>query len=430
MSAREEFLATADAIGRRLCRDALWAGGQANWLGWSMEPVGGAFVPAYRSFGPDLYSGTSGVALFLSRLHRFTGDPVQRATAEAAVRQAQAAAAAVDGVVRSGFYAGITGIAWAQLEIGTLFEREDWIEWALEQLADLRGVPSRDWGTDVIAGSAGAIPALLDVARRFGRDDLAELAVLHGEHLLRTADRGGEGWSWDTMRILGQRNLTGHSHGTAGIACSLLELHRETGEERFREAALEALHYERARFNAERGNWPDFRRMDPAVDSPPAYVLAWCHGAPGIGLSRLRIWELMEGDASVLAEVEAALRVTVEALAWPVVPEQGGNYSLCHGAGGNAELLLVAADRLERPGLRAAAEAVGLRGIEAIARPRLPWPCGLAQAGETPGLMLGLAGIGYFYLRLYDPAAVPSALIVTPGGGEMVAAARVSSRAA
>src|SRR6516225_3714476 len=34
-----------------------------------------------------------------------------------------------------------------------------------------------------------------------------------------------------------------------------------------------------------------------------------------------------------------------------------------------------------------------------------------------PNLMLGLAGTGYFYLRLYDPDADPSVLIVAPGIG-------------
>jgi lantibiotic modifying enzyme len=430
MSDREDFLATADAIGRRLCRDALWAGGRANWLGWSMEPVGGTFVPAYRSFGPDLYAGTSGIALFLAWLWRFTGDPVQRAAAEGAVRQAQAGAEEIDAAVRRGFYAGVTGVAWALLEIGTALDREDWIDWALGQLAGLRGAPAPDGGTDVISGSAGAIPALLDAARRSGREDLIDLAVDHGEHLLRRADRSPAGWSWDTMGIPGQRNLTGHSHGTAGIACALLELHRATSEERYRAAALEALRYERACFDAERGNWPDFRRMDPAVDSPPAYVLAWCHGAPGIGLSRLRAWELLERDAQVLAEIEAALRVTAESLAGPVVPEQGGSYCLCHGTGGNAELLLLAADRLGRPALREAAEAAGRAGIESFERAGLPWPCGLSRAGETPGLMLGLAGIGHFYLRLHAPAAVPSVLLVMPDGGEEAPAAIVSARAA
>jgi lantibiotic modifying enzyme len=411
-----EFLATADRIGRRLCRDAFWAGGACTWLGWSMEPVGGAWVPAFRSFGPDLYGGTSGIALFLARLVRFTGDPVQRATAEGAVRQAQAGAAAVDGMVRAGFYAGVTGIAYALLEVGLCVEREDLVRWALAELAGLRNVAPDDRATDVIAGSAGAIPALLDVARRFGRDDLIDVAVLHGEHLLRLADRSEEGWSWDTMHIPGQKNLTGHSHGVSGIACALLELYRATGEVKFHDGALEGLRYERTCFDPGQGNWPDFRRMNPAVDSPPTYTLAWCHGAPGIGMSRLRTWELLDGDPMIFEDVEVALRTTAASLAGPVIPGQG-NYSLCHGAGGNADLLLLAADRLNRPELRQTAEAVGWNGIEGVARPDLPWPCGLAQAGETPNLLLGLAGIGYFYLRLYDSAAVPSVLLVRAGEG-------------
>ena len=34
------------------------------------------------------------------------------------------------------------------------------------------------------------------------------------------------------------------------------------------------------------------------------------------------------------------------------------------------------------------------------------------RADETPSLMLGTAGIAYFYLRLYDPCQVPSVLIL------------------
>jgi len=41
-------------------------------------------------------------------------------------------------------------------------------------------------------------------------------------------------------------------------------------------------------------------------------------------------------------------------------------------------------------------------------------PCGVVSGGETPNLMLGTAGIGYFYLRLYDSSAVPSVLLTQP----------------
>jgi len=38
------------------------------------------------------------------------------------------------------------------------------------------------------------------------------------------------------------------------------------------------------------------------------------------------------------------------------------------------------------------------------------WPCGVPK-GEPPGLMTGLSGIGYFYLRLLDPIKNPSVLV-------------------
>jgi lantibiotic modifying enzyme len=47
--------------------------------------------------------------------------------------------------------------------------------------------------------------------------------------------------------------------------------------------------------------------------------------------------------------------------------------------------------------------------VERYARTRAAWPCG-THTGETPNLMLGLAGIGYFYLRLAQPQ-VPSVLL-------------------
>src|SRR5262245_1285365 len=50
------------------------------------------------------------------------------------------------------------------------------------------------------------------------------------------------------------------------------------------------------------------------------------------------------------------------------------------------------------------------RGIERYAARKARWPCG-THVGETPNLMLGLAGIGHSYLRLYQPS-IPSILIL------------------
>jgi lantibiotic biosynthesis protein len=63
----------------------------------------------------------------------------------------------------------------------------------------------------------------------------------------------------------------------------------------------------------------------------------------------------------------------------------------------------------ERGDDAALALAVAAAGIESHASDGRPWPCGI-DGGETSGLMLGLSGIGYFYLRLYK-SAVPSILL-------------------
>ena len=75
-------------------------------------------------------------------------------------------------------------------------------------------------------------------------------------------------------------------------------------------------------------------------------------------------------------------------------------------------LFLAAADTFGDERYRAVAEAVGDRGIQAIHLHRSPWPCGVVSGGETPGLLLGTAGIGHFYLRLYDSRGMPSVLLM------------------
>ena len=412
---REIFLNEAKRIGHRLCRQAIWDGERCNWLGWSMEYLNGGWSPAYRSFGPDLYSGTAGIALFLAQLHALAPEPAVERTLIGAVNHLLSRVEKMAPAVRLGYYSGWSGVADVLLRIGRQLGHEKLEQRGRELMREAARLPADPRAVDVIGGSAGLIPALLDSALRYGDDELLAAAKRHGDHLLGLAQKGNEGWAWDTMSVPGQLPLTGHSHGTAGIVVALLELYRQSGDEKYLRGAQGGLRYERAHFRAEHGNWPDFRHSEPG-NPPPEYAcnMAWCHGAPGIGIARLRSEQLLEGDDRIRGEIEVAVNTTAHSLSYPPTPGQG-NYSLCHGAAGNAELLLLAADPLQRPELHAQAEAVGRHGIEQFGNSGVPWPCGIHQAGESPNLMLGTAGIGYFYLRLYDSDAVPTMLCLTPG---------------
>jgi class II lanthipeptide synthase len=418
MTARkdEAFLDTAASLGRRLARDALWAGDRCNWLGDSMEFVDNAWSVVHRALGPDLYGGTSGIALFLARLHRLTSERLFQIAAEGAAAHALDRIHDIPATGRMAFYAGWTGIAYALAELGDSLDNAAFVDRAFALIDDATRDAAQNPGLDVIGGSAGAIPALISLHRRHARGGILPLAVRLGEHLLATARRSDAGWSWNTLDGQTERDPTGFSHGAAGIAWALLELYAETGNAAFRDAAERGFAYEQQWFDKEHENWPDFRAIaNPVPGSSTAnFAVAWCHGAPGIGLSRLRGYEILKND-HLKREAEAAIRTTMRTLTDPGYGVQN-DFTLCHGRGGNAELLICAAETLGNETSLASAETLGRQGIDYFHRNNLPWPCGVPGGGETANLMLGLAGIGYFYLRLYDPAGVPSVLIIRPPG--------------
>ena len=410
------FLQAADAIGARLCRDALWAGKCCNWLGASMEPIGGAWKIVQRTFGPDVYGGASGIALFLARLHSLVDERIYRLTAMGALQQALARSEKIYPTVAASFYSGKLGIAYACITLGELFGEHTLVKQGLQLTEELGGLDTQDMGADVLSGRAGAIPALLNIYHRYPQQHLLDTAVQFADSLLQSALRKDIGWSWNTLNAPAgdlQPHLTGFSHGAAGIGWALLELYEVTHEPALREGAEQAFRYERHYYNPQQVNWPDFRDSTALGGTPgPSYMLAWCHGAPGIGLSRLRAYELEPSDV-VRQEALAALQATTLMIEQSLAAGQG-SYCLCHGLGGNAELLLYAAKVLDNISYRTLAEKVGDFGIAHYGANRSPWPCGVIGAGETPNLMLGLAGIGYFYLRLHAPDQMPSILILLP----------------
>jgi lantibiotic modifying enzyme len=368
----------AGRIAARLCRDALWSRGRCNWTADFPDHAG----IAHGALGPNLYAGASGIALFLSRAAAATGERIFRLTADAALRQALEKLPAAG----RGLYSGGLGIQYVAAEMG----REIAGDAAIRQAA-----PDRS-ALDVIGGSAGAIAMLLYLRRRTPGAQLLEAAIEHGDLLLTEASKEEIGWSWKTTEAA--RNLTGFSHGTAGIGWALAELYAATQEGRFLAAAREAFRYERSCWNPAERNWPDFRVAEPE------YPVLWCHGAAGIGFSRLRAWQIL-GDRDLLAEALSALATVCDDMG------SAENYSLCHGEMGNADLLIYASQVLGDEAWLAPAQAAAEEGFERCERRRVPWPCGLPGANETPGLMLGLAGIGHVYLRAADPARTPTVLL-------------------
>jgi lantibiotic modifying enzyme len=132
--------------------------------------------------------------------------------------------------------------------------------------------------------------------------------------------------------------------------------------------------------------------------------MAWCYGAPGVGLSRLQALPHArdnEERGEIRREIEQAVRRTMDR-------GPGQNHCLCHGDLGNLDFLLQVQQRLPSPEL--AADIQRFLEIVLASLDRDGWLCGTRGSIESCGLMNGFAGIGLGLLRMAEPGRVPSVL--------------------
>jgi type 2 lantibiotic biosynthesis protein LanM len=394
------LIAQARNIGDRLEVLAAWSQNQAGWIGLRHE---GKDEWRVKALGPDLYDGTAGIVLFLAYLAAVTKDERYQSLALAATLTLKHQALSARRVDRAiGAFNGWGGLIYVYSHLAVLWDRVEFIDEARSVVDELVPLIDEDKFHDVVGGAAGCIGALLVVHELAPSDDLMSVAIRCGDSLIRSTRRMSAGVGWSSG--INEVPLAGFAHGASGIAWALMALSRRSGEPRFRKIAIAALEYERSLFDEEKGRWADLRSRG-TVDS---FMTAWCHGAVGIGLSRLCM--LADNDTSkashreILQAVDATLRTGF-----------GDNHSLCHGDLGNLDFLLQASEVLDNDVWRAVGNRMTARILDDVEHNG--WKCGLGKMIETPGLMTGLAGIGYAMLRLAEPQAVPSVLNLSPPVG-------------
>jgi lantibiotic modifying enzyme len=412
------WLAIAGEIADRLCREAYRHDGACTWMG-TVQHGGEPDPPTFtwETLGPDLYGGASGVALFLAELYARTGEARYREIAREALRFSAAGLDRIPARFRQGFYSGRVGVAFALARGGELLGEPAPAQEAARELDHRAADANEGILLDVLSGAAGSIAPLLSLAGSSGRDELRALAERLGRLIVAAAEKDGSGWKWgdDATGFHSHRPLTGYGHGAAGMGAALMELFAATGDPAWRDAGREAFRYESTLFDPERENWPDFR-YSADTGERGHFGVAWCLGAPGVGLSRVRAVQIDAAMPQHRLDAEAALRTVRRRLA-SSADAGSEDFSLCHGWAGLGDFALLAAAALGSDEARNLAEEIGDRGAAANAGASDRWHCGL-QRGTHPSLMLGLAGIGHFYLRLADPTVASLTLVSSaPAGG-------------
>ena len=395
----EQTLAEIQAIVDLLERLAVDDGQTITWLG-----LGGPSpdAPTLEPVGLSLFSGTSGIAIFLAMAASVAGsgtaselamrvfDPLCQLLGDRAQRLALASEMGIGGAV------GLGGLVYALTRAGSVLGNPDYLAAArAAAMAIDRATIEKDDALDVMSGAAGALLGLLCLHQATGDGAALRHAVRCGEHLLerRVADPAN-GLGWSTAR---GRLAPGFAHGTSGIAYALRRLAEATGKNEFRQAAAKAWAMEDRR--PARGRAIRVEHRPESSATPACWNRSWCRGSAGIGLARLNRLDDAEPES------RSGLETALESMSRIEASEPDG---LCCGRMGQADFLLSAGLRLGRRSLCRAAAAIGRRMLSrALDNGRFATG---TDEGFRPGLFQGVSGIGYELLRMHAPDSVPSVL--------------------
>lgn len=252
---------------------------------------------------------------------------------------------------------------------------------------------SQDESMDVIGGSAGAILALNKLFQVTKEPWILERAVLCGEHLLAHARQGSNDkryWSSATAEL---KHLNGISHGASGFAYAFSCLGLATGRPDFNLAMRECLDNEDENFHLSSKNW----YLETAYPNGIGARCQWCHGAVGIGLTRLALAAQYDseqqpgGYCGLRRDVQSAVQGTHTNL-------NRQNDSLCCGTMGGVELFDEASEFLQLPQTQELGRMEFAKKI-GFAREQSKYQLQSANDKVPLGFFNGLAGIGYTALR-------------------------------
>ncbi len=347
------LLSAACGIADAIIARASSAGGRVNWVG--LELVDEKYW-AVLPMGAGLGEGYTGVALFLAQLAELTGIDRYHDLAGKALAGLPWLVTELEAdpelaeAAGCGGLLGLGGVAYALARLARLLARPDLLDLAARTVAVMPGATPAT-SPRFTTGLAGGLVALRSVAAQTG---LASAALLADAYATELAGRSIDPDLADP----------GFAHGAAGVDWALLGHPRETAT------------------------------LPPAT---AATGHGWCSGLAGQVLA-------YAGDPGVLGGLDEQVRRLA-------AQDPLRDLSLCHGETGITDVLGVLAEN----GHAGAAAAVERRTGQLLTAVEQDGArCGTPDAVPSPGLLTGLAGIGYGLLRLGFGPRVPSALLLQP----------------
>lgn len=417
----------------------------ANWLmanaittphgiTWRANPLDTASV--YHS----LYYGSPGILLYFLEFYHVTKDSTYLSVARQAAddllavvsdRKSDFFTKNTTGFTgpeftRSGLYSGVAGIGFAMGEMYKATQEEKYKTGLVECINVLKdSVKIKDgkatWTTtqDLLCGDAGTGLFLLYAFESTKDSSLLLLACKTGDFLVSKGIKDKDGLKWP-MEPSFSRLMPNYAHGTAGVGYFLQRLCQATGYSDFCDAANYSVDYLRnsadsatgfvfhhegdASYRGGKCGGPGCVKYDTCIGGKLFY-LSWCHGPAGTS----RLLYLMKDSLSNALIGRAAESVMKSGIPETLTEGFWNNLGQCCGTAGVGEYFLQLYKQKQKPEYllfaRHMAEFTRSKAVEEAGGLKFPHAENNRERDVVyaqTGYMTGAAGIGMFFLHLYE----------------------------
>lgn len=188
--------------------------------------------------------------------------------------------------------------------------------------------------------------------------------------------------------------LGGFAHGSASAAAILYNAYEYCGDKEILSLAKGVLVHDSSFYSDEIEGWLDGRTSGEKIDGA-----SWCHGAAGVAVSRLLMFDHNSEDKQILNELNIAFKQMEKVM--------GLNICICHGMVGNLEVMNCIGNLInDKTYINIVKQWLFTLADRVIKKESLL--CGDDSDRELYGLFMGLSGLGYQFLRFYDWKNIPS----------------------
>lgn len=297
-------------IANRILKSQITVNGRSTWVSFVSNIVSHTY--GYKPLGLDIANGNMGVALFIGALYAYSKDKIYKEALESILKPISDILtqdwSKQEFMHRFGT-GGTTGVASIIYGFTKLYEYTadpSFIDSAYSFVDIIKKENIQESvRQDVTSGNAGLLLSIIKLSQVKKEKEFSELM----DHCYKTIVSSGYNdnrfKNWDYQQ---NKKLLGFSHGSSGILYALSNYLTYKKQSKETESVIkDVLVYEDTLFDKAHLNWPDYRFEDVDLE-----VSSWCHGATGIGMSRLPLLNLNIFNDLAEKDVHRAINKTVQ----------------------------------------------------------------------------------------------------------------------